>query len=404
MSILIKDAWVVTQNERREVFKGDVYVEDNIIADTGHINVEAETVIKGGNYIVIPGLINTHNHVPMTDMRGLADDLELDGFLERMWKLEAVRDEKDIFNGAKIGIDEMLSTGTTSFMDMYSDEDIVAKVAKDKGIRAFLGWAVVDDELTTQKGSPIKNAEKFIKEFEDEQLITPLVAPHGVYTCSEETLHKAKELAERYNTLMTMHVSETRKEVYEHRKKTGKRPVEYLESIDFLSPRLMAVHLVWLTLNEIRMLAMHEVKASHNPTSNMKLGTGGSMPLVEMLNEGMLITLGTDSAVSNNNLDMFEVMKIAAILHKNERWSAAVTNAQMILDFATINAAEALGLNAGTIEEGKLADMAVIDASAPNAQPLKKDTLVSNVVYSLSGQNVKYTIVDGKIVFARNQG
>jgi len=401
MSILIKDAWIITQNEHRDIFRGDVYIEDNTISEVGHVNVEAETVIRGDHYIVIPGLINTHNHVPMTDMRGLADDLELDGFLEKMWKLEAERDKNDISNGAKIGIDEMLSTGTTSFMDMYSDEDIVAEIAKQKGIRAFLGWAIVDDELTTQKGSPIKNAEKFIREFEDESLITPLPAPHGVYTCSEETLHKSRELAERYDTLMTMHVSETRKEVYEHRKKTGKRPVEYLESIEFLYPRLIAVHLVWLTLNEIRMLAKHEVKASHNPTSNMKLGTGGSMPLLEMLNEGMLITLGTDSAVSNNNLDMFEVMKIAAILHKNERWSASVTNAQMVLDFSTINAAKALGLNAGSIEEGKLADIAVIDASSPNAQPLKKDTLVSNLVYSLSGQNVKYTIVDGKIVYTR---
>jgi 5-methylthioadenosine/S-adenosylhomocysteine deaminase len=295
-------------------------------------------------------------------------------------------------------MDEMLRTGTTTFMDMYSDEDVVAEVAKEKGIRAFLGWAVVDEELTTQNGSPIHNAEKFIDEYSGEELITPLVAPHGVYTCSEETLLKAKEIAEKHDTLMTMHISETRREVYEHRRKTGMRPVEYLHKIGFLSPRLMAVHLVWLTLNEIRMLAKSEVKVSHNPTSNMKLGNGGAMPLVEMLNEGLLITLGTDSTVSNNSLDMFEVMKFAALLHKNERWNASATNAQMVLDFVTRNAAKALGLNAGSIEPGKLADLVILDPK-PNGLPLRKDTIVSNIVYALNGLNVEYTVVNGKVVY-----
>ncbi len=402
MSILIRNSWIVTQNEKRDVIQGDVYIEDNLIVEVGRANVEAEYVIEGKNRIVMPGLINTHTHVPMTDLRGLADDLDLEEFLKRMWSLEEKRDREDIRRGSELGIEEMLRTGTTSFVDMYSDEDIVAEVSRERGIRAFLGWAVVDEEITTQKGSPLKNAEKFIREFRGDPRITPLVAPHGVYTCSEETLLKAKEIAERYDTLMTMHISETRKEVYDHRKKTGKRPVEYLDAIGFLSPRLIGVHLVWLTLSEVRMLAKNGVKASHNPTSNMKLGNGGSMPLVEMLNEGIPVTLGTDSAVTNNNLDMFEVMKFAALLHKNERWDASVTNAQMILDFATVNAAKALGLNAGSIEEGKLADIVVLDASEPNARPLRKENIVSNIIYSLSGLNVEYTIVDGKIRYARH--
>ncbi|NPA75043.1 MAG: amidohydrolase family protein, partial [Euryarchaeota archaeon] len=148
--------------------------------------------------------------------------------------------------------------------------------------------------------------------------------------------------------------------------------------------------------NEIRMLAKSEVKVSHNPTSNMKLGNGGAMPLPEMLHEGLLITLGTDSAVSNNSLDMFEVLKFAALLHKNERWDASATNAQMVLDFATVNAAKALGLNAGSIESGKLADIIIVNPE-PNGLPLRKDTIVSNIVYALNGLNVEYTIVNGKI-------
>ena len=398
MSILIKDAWIVTQNERREIIKGDLYIEDSLITEIGKVRVEAEHIIDGKNKIVMPGLINTHTHVPMTDLRGIADDLDLEDFLRHMWRVEAERTKEDFYTGAKLGIEEMLRTGTTSFVDMYSDEDIVARAAKERRIRAFLGWAVVDENITTQQGNPLKNAENFISEFRGDTLITPLIAPHGVYTCSEETLLRAKEIAEQHKTLITMHISETRREVYEHRKKTGMRPVEYLNKIGFLSPDLIGVHLVWLTLNEIQMLSKHSVNASHNPTSNMKLGNGGSMPLMEMLERGINVTLGTDSTVSNNNLDMFEVMKFSALLHKNERWAPNVTSAQMVLDFATVNAAKALRINAGVIKEGNLADVIIIDASQPNAQPLRKNTIVSNIVYSLNGLNVEYTVVNGEIV------
>jgi len=400
MSILIKNGWIVTQNNKREILQGDVYIEDHVITEVGDVNVEAEYVIDARDKIVMPGLINTHTHIGMTDLRGVADDVSLDEFLQRMWREEARRGKKEIYEGAKLGIKEMLRTGTTTFMDMYSDEDATAKASQELGIRAFLGWGVVDEELTTQEGNPLENAEKFIIEHRKEELITPLIAPHAVYTCSEETLLKAKEIAEKYDTLMTMHISETRREVYEHRKKYGLRPVEWLNKIGFLNDRLLAVHLVWLTLHEIKLLSAHEVKVSHNPTSNMKLGNGGSMPLLEMLQNGLLITLGTDSAVSNNNLDMFEVLKIAALLHKNERWDASVTTAQMILDFATVNAAKALNINAGSIEEGKLGDVIIVNAREPNARPLRKDTVVSNIVYSLNGLNVETTIVNGNIVYS----
>ena len=397
MSILIKNAWIVTQNEKREILQGNIYIEESKIVEIGDVNEEAEYVLNASGKIVMPGLINTHTHVGMTDMRGIADDVNLEEFLMRMWKEEAKRGREDIYKGAKLGIMEMLRTGTTAFVDMYSDEDVIAKAAKELGIRAFLGWAVVDEDITTQEGNPLTNAENFIKEFRNEELIIPLIAPHAVYTCNEETLLKAKEIAEKYDTLITMHISETRKEVYAHRKKTGMRPVEWLEKIEFLNSKLIAAHLVWLTLHEIKILAKNGVKASHNPTSNMKLGNGGSMPLPEMLDNGILITLGTDSTVSNNNLDMFEAMKFAALLHKNERWDASITNAQEILDFATINAAKALGLNAGSIEEGKLADLIVLNPE-PNGLPLRKDTIVSNIVYSLNGLNVEHTIVNGEII------
>ncbi len=402
MSILVRNAWLVTQNEKREIIKGDIYLEDGLIADMGKVNVEADHIIDGKNKIVIPGLINTHTHVAMTDMRGIADDVDLEDFLSIVWKEEAKRNREDIYRGARLGIEEMLRTGTTTFLDMYSDEDVIARAVKEMGIRGYLGWAVVDEEITTQEGNPLKNAEKFIRDFREEELITPLIAPHAVYTCNEDTLMGAKEIAEKYDTLITIHISETRKEVYEHRKKTGMRPVEWLEKIGFLNDRIIAAHLVWLTLNEIKILAKREVKASHNPISNMKLANGGAMPLPEMIQNDVLITLGTDSAVSNNNLDMFEVMKFAALLHKNERWNASITNAQSVLDFATIDAAKALGLNAGSLEVGKLADIVILDPK-PNGLPLKKDTIVSNIVYALNGLNVKMTIVNGRVVYPKTE-
>jgi len=402
MSILVRNAWLVTQNEKREIIKGDIYLEDGLIADMGKVNVEADHIIDGKNKIVIPGLINTHTHVAMTDMRGIADDVDLEDFLSIVWKEEAKRNREDIYRGARLGIEEMLRTGTTTFLDMYSDEDVIARAVKEMGIRGYLGWAVVDEEITTQEGNPLKNAEKFIRNFREEELITPLIAPHAVYTCNEDTLMGAKEIAEKYDTLITIHISETRKEVYEHRKKTGMRPVEWLEKIGFLNDRIIAAHLVWLTLNEIKILAKREVKASHNPISNMKLANGGAMPLPEMIQNDVLITLGTDSAVSNNNLDMFEVMKFAALLHKNERWNASITNAQSVLDFATIDAAKALGLNAGSLEVGKLADIVILDPK-PNGLPLKKDTIVSNIVYALNGLNVKMTIVNGRVVYPKTE-
>ncbi len=402
MSILIKNALIVTQNSKRDVKEGDIYIEDGKIAEIGKVNVEADFVIDGNKRIAMPGLINTHNHVPMTFMRGIADDVDLFEFLNRVWKVEENMTKEDIYRGSLMGIEEMLRTGTTTFVDMYSYEDEVARAVKDKGIRGFLGWAVVDEELTTQGGTPVKNAENFIKEYKGDELVTPLIAPHAVYTCGEETLLKSKEIAEKHHTLITIHIAETRKEVYDHRKKTGMRPVEWLDKIGFLSNRVIGAHMVWLTLHEIKLLSSKGVVASHNPTSNMKLGNGGAMPLPEMLQNGMNVTLGTDSVVSNNNLDMFEVMKFAALLHKNERWDPRATNAQMILDFATVNAAKALKLNAGSIEEGKLADIVILDAREPNAQPLTKDNAISNIVYSINGLNVEYTIVNGKIVYKKN--
>jgi 5-methylthioadenosine/S-adenosylhomocysteine deaminase len=400
MSILIKNGLVITQNIERKIINADVYIEGNFITEVNkNIPHEADYVIDARNKIVMPGLINTHTHVGMSMFRGAVEDLQLDKFLERTFQLDAKRKEDDIYYSSLLSMAEMIRTGTTSFLDLYYDEHIIAKAVERSGLRGFLSWVTLDREFTTQRGDPLKNAEEFISSHRGKERIIPSIGFQGVYVCSDETLMKGKEIAERYGVIEHMHLSETRKEVYDYLKKKNKRPVEHLKEIGFLNNNLVAAHTVWLTIREIDYLSQAGVSVSHNPVSNMKLGTGGEAPVPEMVNKNVNVTLGTDSSVTNNNLDMFDVMKTTGLMHKNERWDASVLSSQAILDFATINGAKALKMSSlfGSIEEGKLADIIIVDPF-PSGIPLKKENVVPNIVYGLKGMNVTHTIVDGKIL------
>jgi 5-methylthioadenosine/S-adenosylhomocysteine deaminase len=400
MSILIRNGWIVTQDSNRNIVKKDIYIESNKIVEiSDKITTEADYKINAKDKIIAPGLINTHTHIAMSLLRGVAEDLNLDSFLDKMFMLDASRKDEDIYLGSLLGMIELIRTGTTSFLDLYYSEDIIAKAALEAGNRAFLGWVVLDKEYTTQKADPLKNAEHFINEFNNKnELIVPEVGLQGIYVCSKETLLKAKELAEKYDKLVTMHIAETRKEIYDHQNKFKLRPVEYLDSIGFLSHRLVSVHSVYLTLNEIYMFAKNQVSVSHNPVSNMKLGNGGAAPIFEMLKNGITVTLGTDSVSSNNNLDMFQVMKTAGLLMKNDRWDASIISAQQILDFATLNGAKALKNDKiGSIEVDKLADLIIIDP-IPNGLPMYRENMVPNIIYALEGLNVDTTIINGNIL------
>lgn len=400
MSILIKNGWIVTQDSNRNILKKDIYIESNKIVEiSDKITTEADHKIDAKDKIIAPGLINTHTHIAMGSLRGVADDLNLDSFLNKMFKLDASRTDEDLYTSSMIGMLELIRTGTTSFLDLYYSEDIVAKAAIKSGTRAFLGWVILDREYTTQKGDPLQNAEQFIREFNNKnELVVPEVGLQGIYVCSKETLLKAKELAEKYDKLITMHIAETRKEIYEHQNKFRQRPVEFLDNIGFLSHRLISVHSLYLTLNEIYMFAKNQVSVSHNPISNMKLGNGGAAPIFEMLKNGITVTLGTDSVSSNNNLDMFQVMKTAGLLIKNDRWDASIISAQQILDFATINGAKALKNDKiGSIETDKFADLIIIDP-VPNGLPMYRENIVSNLIYALEGLNVDTTIINGNIL------
>jgi len=400
LSILVKGGLVVTQNWKREVLKGDVLIENGKIASVGHAKARPDEVVDASGCVVMPGLINCHTHVAMSLMRSIADDVKLDKFLDKTFAIDAKRTPEDVAVGATLGCLEMARSGTTTFVDMYYSEDAIAKSVEEVGLRGYLGWTVLDEKFTTQKGKPIKNCEDFIRSHKGRPLIKPLVALQGVYVCSDETLMEGKELAAKEKTFCHYHLSETRLEVYEFQKLKGKRPVEHLAEIGFLSKGDLAAHSVWLTINEVRALARAEVNVAHCPTSNMKLASGGIAPLPEMFHEGVNVSLGTDGCSSNNTLDMFLEMKFASLMHKAHRWDAAVLPAQKCLDMATVDAAKCIGADKelGSIEPGKKADLIILDCAVPSMVPTRPDNVVANLVYASPSHAVRDSIIDGKFV------
>jgi 5-methylthioadenosine/S-adenosylhomocysteine deaminase len=332
----------------------------------------------------------------------VADDVPLEEMLKKSFAMDAKFTRRDVQIGALLGCVEMLRSGTTSFQDLFYWEDEVARAVRESGMRAFLSWVTLDDSLTTQHGSPVRNAEAFVSKHKGVSLVTPSIGVQGVYAASEETFLRALEVAERHDVRLHAHLSETRKEVYDHVAKTGLRPAEWLEKIGFLGARLNVAHGVWLTLNEVRILARHGVSVAHCPVSNMKLASGGVAPVPEMLEFGIPVALGTDSALSNNCADLFAEMKTASLLQKATRWDARVIPAQAALDMVTIGAARALGVDRGlgSIEVGKLADLAVVSLRRPHATPFYPSNVISHLVYSSRGSDVQATIVNGQVLMA----
>ena len=408
MSILIRDISIVlTQNSKREKLKNScIYIEDNLISEISEkpVSTEAKYVINARGMIVLPGLINLHTHVPMTLLRGYGDDMILEDWLNnRIWPVEAKLDKESISAGTKLGLLEMIRSGTTCFLDMYFFEDVIAGVTKEAGLRAFLGFSLLDFGTPEYRYEDLFPAcENFLKKWKNSDLIKPVVAPHATYTCSAETLQKSLDLAEKFDVLLHTHCSETRNEIYSVMEKTGLRPVDVLKKHGLLCERTILAHCGWITKNEVLEISRAGAKVAHCPVSNMKLATGGFAPLPEMLKENVAVGLGTDGAASNNTLDMFETMKFTALLHKHHRWDPCVLPAQTVLDLATISGARCLGIDdkIGSIEEGKTADIILVNLRKPWLTPVHDP--VSLLVYSARCSDVYATIVDGKILMLDN--
>lgn len=388
--MLIKN--VILPNKKR----ASVYIEGNVISSINGEAKKDDWVIDGKEKLLMPAFYNTHTHLSMTVLRGLGEDMWLKDWLEKViWPVEKNINGEYVYWGAVIGALELIHSGIAAVADMYFYMEEVARVLEPLGLRGVLGTTIFDfpsPEAETPEGM-LKIAEKFAKKYRDHELIKPSVAPHAPYTCSPETLMMAKELAGKYNILLQIHLAETRWEVYEIQKRYGKRPVKLLEDISFLGENVLAAHSVWLTKSEIKTLARYKVKVAHNPVSNLKLASGGVMPFPEMLEYGVLVTLGTDGVASNNNFDMFEEMKVMAIAQKNHRWNPAIAKAEEVFKVATENGAKALGFKAGRIEEGYLADLMLIDMSKPHLKPSYDP--ITLAVYSMRAGDVDGLIVNG---------
>jgi 5-methylthioadenosine/S-adenosylhomocysteine deaminase len=399
---------VVTVDGARNIYNpGAVAIDGTTIVGVGTAadiaaRFKAAEQINTVGSIVIPGLINTHGHAPMVLYRGIADDLRLQEWLEKyIFPAEAKTVSREMVRaGTRLAALEMIQSGTTAHADMYYFEEEIARVTKAAGMRGVLGQTVIQfpvaDAKTPQEG--LARAEAFIKEFAKDDLIVPAVAPHAPYTLDAKDLLASRALAAKYGVPIIIHVAENEAELTNSKNAhSGMSPVAYLQSINFWGPRTLANHMVWADAADIKLLASHGVGVSHNPESNMKLASGIA-PVPELLAAGVSVGLGTDGAASNNDLDMFEAMRFAALLHKVKTGDPRALPAAAVLEMATVNGARALGLDKqiGSLEVGKRADLIVVSTSSARMTPMYD--AVSHLVYAARGEDVRTVMVNGRVL------
>jgi 5-methylthioadenosine/S-adenosylhomocysteine deaminase len=336
----------------------------------------------------------------MSLFRGLADDLPLMEWLNNyIFPAESNMDADFVLAGAFLACAEMIMSGTTTFCDMYLFEDEVARAARQSGMRCLVGEVLYD--FPSPNYGSIDNGyaytESLIKKWKDDPLVSIAVEPHSLFTCSPGLLTTANELALTYKVPLVIHVAETMSEVAEVQQKYGMAPIEYLRSVGLLGPHLIADHCVHLEETDITVMAEHGVKVVHNPESNMKLASGIA-PIPEMLSHGLTVALGTDGCASNNNLDLFTEMDLAAKLHKIKTMDPTVMDAITVLRMATIEGAKALGFEEiiGSLEKGKKADIIVVDTNKPHLTPMYNP--YSHLVYAARGNDVIHSIINGQVV------
>lgn len=392
--ILIKNAF----DGHRQI---DLLIEGNRIARIAeHIEPSADwQVIDATGKAIIPGLINTHTHAAMTLLRGYGDDLPLMTWLQDyIWPIEDKMTEEDVYIGAKLAMLEMIKTGTTCYLDMYMHPLMGAKAAEEMGLRAMISYTLFDqgnpERARLDRERSAKYLEQFRSDFSDRILFN--LGPHAIYTVSGEQLQFCHDFCRQHGLKIHLHLSETEGEVEECIRLHGLRPVKYLEQLGILSENLILAHVIWVDDEEMDLLAKYNVSVVHNPASNMKLASGYAFKYEEMKRRGIRIGLGTDGCSSSNNLDMFTAMRLASFLGKVWRFDSTAVKADDIFASATSIGADILGIDAGVLAEGKLADLCLIDLDRPEMVPVHN--LTSNLVYSASGAFVDTVICDGRIL------
>jgi 5-methylthioadenosine/S-adenosylhomocysteine deaminase len=407
VSLVLTNGIVVTvDSDRRVIQHGGVAIDgrDIVAVDTAERIAAAyrgRTTIDAGGTVIMPGLINTHTHAPMVLFRGLADDLALMDWLQKyIFPAEAKTVSPEFVRvGTRLAALEMIESGTTTYTDMYYFEDEIARATRAAGLRGVLGETIIGFPAPDAKtpADSLALAERFAKEFASDDLITPAVAPHALYTNDTETLKACRALADRLHIPLITHLAETNDEVRTAHDKYHMTPTAYLDSIGFLGPRTLVAHAVHVTPADIQMLAARHVGVAHNPESNMKLASGVA-PVESMRKAGVVVGLGTDGAASNNDLDMFEAMRQAAFLGKLVNDDPRAIPARVAVDMATIDGARALGMDKdiGSIEPGKRADVIVVSVASARQTPMYD--AVSHLVYVTRGDDVRTTIVNGRVL------
>jgi 5-methylthioadenosine/S-adenosylhomocysteine deaminase len=385
---------------------GSVLIENDLIQEVGPDGGgQADVVIDGEGKVLIPGLVNTHTHLSMTLLRGMADDLPLQTWLEDyIWPAEAHLDGGHCYAGAILAALEMIKSGTTCCNDMYFFMDDVARALDEAGLRGVICHGMIDTGDEEKRKKEIRETQRIIDQCHNTAggRITVALGPHAPYTCSEELLRWSREKADQEGLQIHIHVSETEGEVQNILGSTQKRPFDYLDSIGLLGPDLLAAHAVWLKNDEINLIRKRGVKLSHNPVSNMKLASGIS-PVTELVDQGVCVALGTDGAASNNNLDLFQEMKASTLLQKVNQKDPTALPARKVLEMATSDGARALGLEdeIGTIGVGKKADLVLVDMKAPHLTPQRNP--LSHLVYSAGGSDVDTVICNGQILMQEKE-
>ena len=389
-----------------DVACGDVGIEDGKISFCGEgpPGWLADEVIDCRNKLISPGFVNAHTHAAMTLFRSYADDMALMDWLQKkIWPAEANLTPADVYWGTQLAIAEMLASGTTAFADMYFCMDQVAKACVETGIRAALSRGLIAADGPEQDVR-FKENEDLFNDFHGAEngRITVMLGPHAPYTCPPECMKKVVELAQRRGIEIHVHLAETKGEVDESLKKYGKSPVTLLNELGVFDCGAIAAHSVWVSPEDIAILAEKKVRVVHNPSSNMKLASGAA-PISAMLKAGVTVALGTDGATSNNNLDMLKELRLASFLQKLSCMDPIAIPAHEALALATQGGAAALGQagSLGCIAPGYKADLAIFDTSLPHWHPQHNSTSI--LAYSANSSDVRYTLVDGRVLYRNGE-